>query len=1088
MGETPPPPVWTPSLYQSVTTVNGQTVYGDVYLDSTSSDGGITQTNNIYSLTYVTTFTMIAGTFAIENVPPELVSMRKTLIGVIPLINLQSTNKKNDIIFSFPTNNYAISVVRFDRDYNVFPQSSGSPYNTVETPVNSGGNSVALSYRNALVINGVYDALNGFVYGQREATFRMEMKQAEYIASGVGDDTISYAEKKIVVPIKIIKSTSSLSIKPFYGVGMYTIPNADMNGIITREYLDGNLDLIFSDFATTTRKNVNTGTDDYDNIIYYLRLDGLRSFQFSNDNITISGNRIIFKKVTLNADKITYSPIPIKFLQEETAIYDRSSEKIGEFTRTIQINIIKSTPTFIGQIPSINTGISTTIYRLADMNKMTTERSFNITIPGSTNSDPEATFTVTSSDVELLKIDVSGSIFTGIIYGPGVVTVTITQPATTNFNAKSAIFDVNIFNITSSIMNCNYNLFYTNPYNRNFWTRFKPECRSSNLFDKVNNRMLSVSEVDEVYDMRRKVEILKYNKNVGGLTKSQKYAKASRGELMRKIGNEQKYISETIGGITTLVCPPSSANSRLLCGLTTACGVPGKERLLCYDASINLYNYKRIYQYQAGLQVPSNLPTIILTEPTNLRIKSFDNINNKVTLEWDAPDSNGGLPIVGYVITFSEDNNKWLPYKSVFPYRPTNAEEAAVASYNKLSGEINGNTVVFERIPNNVEIRANTIYYISVFSGNERGLSSVPATITVKTSAVPSIINNLRFTNAADERQNLMVDLTWTDPVNTGTTAGSFIGPSIRQYNLYYRKVPTLIWTKQTLDLSSIIISLNDSQQRQYILRNLENQNKYDIKIEPINSIGVGPESTIITARTLMKPGVPQNIVVTPKYGLLPPLITTTPRNYLNVAWSKPDNGGNPITIYNISITPPTGSSIQPITILYDISNSSSSLSSYNLNITRLGQSELISGDYSIIMQAFNGYLTSNDSIPTIVTLKSTSQQPIIQSITGRYGTSGLLYSELKFSITKQWVDENTISLVKVTGLTLPYQVSTNIANQPITGTGDHIIRIPALSSMNDYIITVGQTYTNIKIILVFSLTGEERTSDAFSYTPEIRI
>jgi len=158
------------------------------------------------------------------------------------------------------------------------------------------------------------------------------------------------------------------------------------------------------------------------------------------------------------------------------------------------------------------------------------------------------------------------------------------------------------------------------------------------------------------------------------------------------------------------------------------------------------------------------------------------------------------------------------------------------------------------------------------------------------------------------------------------------------------------------------------------------------------------------------------------------------------------------------------------------------------LNITRLGQSELISGDYSIIMQAFNGYLTSNDSIPTIVTLKSTSQQPIIQSITGRYGTSGLLYSELKFSITKQWVDENTISLVKVTGLTLPYQVSTNIANQPITGTGDHIIRIPALSSMNDYIITVGQTYTNIKIILVFSLTGEERTSDAFSYTPEIRI
>jgi len=1091
MGETPPPPVWTPSLYQSVTTVNGQPVYGDVYLDSTSSVGGITQTNNIYSLNYVTTFTMIEGTFMIENVPPELVSMRKTLIGVIPLISLQSTNKKNDIVFSFPTNNFAISVVRFDRDYTVYPQSSGSAYNTVETSVNSGGSSIALTYRNALVINGIYDALNGFVYGQRQATFRMEMKQAVYTASGVGDDTISYAEKKIVVPITIIKASSSLSIKPFYGAGRYTIPNADINGIITREYLDGKLDLNFSDFAITTRKNVNVGTDDYDNIIYYLKLDGVRSFQFSNDNITISGNRIIFKKVTLNADKITYSPIPIKFLQEETAIYDRSSERIGDSsvsTITIQLNIIKSTPTFVGQIPSINTGISTTIYRLADMNKMTSERSFVITLPGSTNTDPEANFTVRSSDVELLKIVAAGSVYTAFIYGPGVVTVTITQPATTNFNEKSAIFDVNIFNITSSILNCNYNLFYANPYNRNFWTRFKPECRSSNLFDNVNNRMLTGSEVDEVYDMRRKVEILKYNKNVGGLTKSQKYAKASRGELMRKIGNERNYISETIGGITTLVCPPTSANNRLSCGLTTACGVPGKERLLCYDASINLYNYKRTYQYQAGLQVPSNLPTIVLTEPTNLRVKSFDNVNNKVTLEWDAPDSNGGLPIVGYVITFSEDNNKWTPYKSVFPYRPTNAEEAAAASYNKLSGEINGNTVIFERIPdNNVEIRANTIYYISVFSGNERGLSSVPATIIVKTSAVPSIIDNLRFTNSADERQNLMIDLTWSDPINTGSSAGSFIGPSIRQYNLYFRKVPTLTWTKQTLDLSNIIIPSSNAQQRQFILRNLENQNKYDIKIEPINSIGVGPESAIITGRTLMKPSVPLNIIATSKYGLLPTLIINTPRNYINVAWSKPDNGGNPITIYNITITPPTGSSIQPITISYDISNSSTSITSYNLNITRLGQSELISGDYSITMQAFNGYLNSNESAATIVTLRPTSQQPIIQSIIGYYA-NGLQYADLKFSITKPWVDENTISTVRVLGLSLPYEVFRNINDQPIAGTGDHTIRILALSSNNDFIITVGQIYTQIKITLVFSLTGEERTSDAFSYSPEIRL
>jgi len=131
---------------------------------------------------------------------------------------------------------------------------------------------------------------------------------------------------------------------------------------------------------------------------------------------------------------------------------------------------------------------------------------------------------------------------------------------------------------------------------------------------------------------------------------------------------------------------------------------------------------------------------------------------------------------------------------------------AAAATYNPISGEINGNTIVFERIPNAVEIKTNTVYYISVFSGNERGLSSVPATITIKTSATPSIINDFAFTNTADERQNLMVDLKWSDPVNTGNASNAFNGPPIRQYNLYYRKVPTLTWTTELLDLSNVII------------------------------------------------------------------------------------------------------------------------------------------------------------------------------------------------------------------------------------------------------------------------------------------
>lgn len=1092
-------PQWYPPLQQTITNdVNGQPVYGDVYFNTINE--GLTTRYNVYSLNYTTTFTMVNGTFTIPGIPAgvgprdtdvplQLVNMRASLIGVIPLINLTSDNKKVDIAFSFPTNNYAISVVTFDRDYYVIPQPSGLSDNTVGGYRNSGASSIRLPYRNALVINGIYDSSGGFVYGVRSALFRMEMKQAAYQASGLNGDTISYALRRIVVPITITKTACSLAIKPFSGIGKYTVPNSDTNGVITREYLDKFIDLNFSDFATTTRKNVITGTDDVNNIIYYLKLTDIRTFQLSNDNLSINANRITFNKVTLLTDG-TYNPISIKFLQEETAIYDRSTQRIGDSNGsmiTIKLNIIRSTPTFVGEIPTVvTTGfVKNTIYLLADVNKMTTERSFVITPPKSNNSDPDATYVITSSDNNLLKVVLAGSIYTAFIYGSGTVKVTVTQPSTTNFNAKSAIFDVNIFNISAPILNCNFNLFYTNPYNRSFWTRFKPECRPSNLLESTTGIPLSATQVDEVYDMRRKTEILKYNKNVGGLTKSQKYAKASRGELVRKIGNERNYLSQTIGGVTTLICPPTLANSRISCGLTSACGVPGKERLLCYDPSINLYNYKRTYQYQAGQQVTSNIQTTLLTEPTNLQIKDYDNINNKVTLVWDAPDSNGGLPIVGYVITYSVDNKTWAPYKSVFPYKPLDSAAAAAVRYNPISGEINGNSVIFEQIPGLIEIKTNTVYYISVFSGNERGLSSVPATITVKTASVPSIITDFGFTNTTDERQNLMVDLKWSDPFNTGGTPGTFNGPPIYQYNLYYRKLPTTSWTKDVLDLSNVITGtsagMSGPQSRRFILRNLENQNKYDIKIEPINLVGLGPESAIITARTLMKPSAPTDLVLTSKYGLLPPVITDVSKNYINITWKKPDTGGSPITIYYITITPDTST---PITILYTVA-SSNTQTSFSSDIGRLGQNELSVGSYSIVIQAYNGYLNSLDSSVANITVRPTSAKAIIVNIEGYYTVAGLEYADMTFTINTAWVDTNNISAIKVNGFNGAYSAYRNIFNQEIAGTGEHKIRIPAITGGRD-IIVVGTTYS-ITITLVFSSTGEEQTSEIFNYTPEIK-
>lgn len=1114
------PPTWTPQLEQTITTGgDGQPVYGDVYFNITNEGPGTTQFN-VYSLNYSTTFQLISGTFTIPgvpagvgprdtDVPAELLSRRGTLIGVIPLINLSSNNTRTPITFAFPTNSYAISVVSFSRDYYVIPQPSGDPTNAVGVYTRPGAPIVRLPYRNALVINGIYDVSGGYSYDQVSTTLRMEIKQSRYEPSMIGDDTVRYLEKKIVVPLKLTKSLTNIGIKPFTGVGRYTIPGSDTNGVITREYLNGFIDLSFSQFATTDRKKLVDGSPDYGDVIYYLGLTGTRTFTFDNENVVINDNKIVFKKVTVLPDG-NHNLIPIKFLQEETPVYERSAQRIGDTggnMTTIRLRINKSTPTFVGQIPAINTADLLQVYRLPDLNKMTTEGSFILTPPLSNNSDSSSNFLFSSSNDSLLKIRVSGGTGTGIgtadgavytayIYGSGTATITVIQPATTNFNQKIAYFDVNVFEITPAIINCNTNVFYTNPYNREFWTRFKPECRSSDLVDSATGAKLTATQVDEVYDMRRKAEILKYNKNVGGLTKNQKYAKASRGELMRKIGNEANYLSGVGGSAFTLTCPTTPANRAVLCGLTTACGVPGKERLLCYDPSINLYNYKKTYTYEAGLQVTLNIPTTILTEPLNFRVTNYDSELNKITIVWDAPESNGGFPITGYVITYSKDNKTWAPYKSVFPYNPATAGAgAAPATYNPVSGEINGSSVVFERIPGSVEILANTVYYLSVFSGNVRGLSSVPATLTVKTSSVPSIIGDFGFTNPADERQNLMVDLKWTDPLNTGTSAGGgYNGPPIRQYNLYYRKIPDTTWLKQTLDISSIITNggSGGGQSRRYILRNLSNENKYEIKIEPINTVGVGAESAIITARTLMKPTVPSGVLVTAKYGLLPPVITGTPGNYINIIWTKPNTGGSPIKLYNITITPPppTGSTVSTsTTVPYNVSTTDTR-TSYSADIGRIGPNIIGDGLYSVTISAYNGYLYSNESAISSVTVKPKSAKPNIYAIDGTYTSSGLSYAELTFYIQTQVDDSARISTVKVNGLNTSYSTNVNIYNQIFaTGigngiTGEHKIRIPATSAGRE-VIVVGTTYS-VSVTLVFSGLLEQ-TSELFSYTPEIK-
>jgi hypothetical protein len=134
-------------------------------------------------------------------------------------------------------------------------------------------------------------------------------------------------------------------------------------------------------------------------------------------------------------------------------------------------------------------------------------------------------------------------------------------------------------------------------------------------------------------------------------------------------------------------------------------------------------------------------------------------------------------------------------------------------------------------------------------------------------------------------------------------------------------------------------------------------------------------------------------------------------------------------------------------------------------------------------MEAFNGYLTSNESLVSIVTLKSITQIPRIISIKGEYNKENVLLSaDLTFSINDPWVDENKITTINVRGFTKNlYQTTTNNQGQPIVGTGQHTITIPQKASDGSTILNQSEEYNEITIQFVFSLTGEGTASQPTS-------
>jgi hypothetical protein len=109
----------------------------------------------------------------------------------------------------------------------------------------------------------------------------------------------------------------------------------------------------------------------------------------------------------------------------------------------------------------------------------------------------------------------------------------------------------------------------------------------------------------EKLDERRKAEILKYKANSSNITKKQQYANAASNRWLT--GRKRSWATQTVSYTNpntstlervgdVLVCN----NNNVSCSLTSDSNVPGKVQKLCYNPSVQLYNYKVTRTYKSG--------------------------------------------------------------------------------------------------------------------------------------------------------------------------------------------------------------------------------------------------------------------------------------------------------------------------------------------------------------------------------------------------------------------------------------------------------------------------------------------------------
>ncbi|RLF69769.1 MAG: hypothetical protein DRN55_09305, partial [Thermoplasmata archaeon] len=230
-------------------------------------------------------------------------------------------------------------------------------------------------------------------------------------------------------------------------------------------------------------------------------------------------------------------------------------------------------------------------------------------------------------------------------------------------------------------------------------------------------------------------------------------------------------------------------------------------------------------------------PQTVPSAPQNLIARAGDGY---VVLTWEAPEDDGGSPIIGYKI-----------------YRGT-------SSGNETFLTTVGNETTYY---NDTGVTNGQRYYYRVSAVNGIGEGELSVEVNATPLGVPSAPRNL-VARAGDG----YINLTWEVPSGDG-------GSPIIGYRIY----------RGTSSGNEVLLTTVGNETTYYNDTGVTNGQRYYYKVSAVNVVGEGELSEEVSATPQTVPSAPRN------------LIARAGEGYVVLTWEAPaDDGGSPITGYKI--------------------------------------------------------------------------------------------------------------------------------------------------------------------------------------------